>query len=57
MLAGLFALGSIGFVALMVVATILLMILVEYNRPFWALGSIVGTATLVSIFGNFSVFG
>lgn len=56
MLFGLFFVGTLGFWLLVGLACIALVAAVEYSRPGWATLSVLGTLSLLSMFGNFNVF-
>lgn len=57
MIFGIFALGTIGFWLLFLIASILLLVSVEYEHPGWATLSLIGTFALLATFGDFSIIG
>ena len=54
-LAGLFALGSLGFWILCSVVCICIIAAVEYEKPGWATASLIATFALIGFFGDFNV--
>jgi hypothetical protein len=53
----LFALGTVGFWVLSVMATLLLLLLVEFEKSGWAFITTAATVALLYFFGNSGIFG